>query len=146
MPENLIRCSVCRQRPQEKLSQVTWAWIDAERLRTSVRQRLCTGCFVGRVLQLEQPVEADADLTCVSCGMSVEDDLNILYCTAYVPGSGPLRYQFPFCSEHALIVHEMCKEGSVTLGEREVMVGGQAPQREAPSLAAWRALGIEPNG
>jgi predicted RNA-binding Zn-ribbon protein involved in translation (DUF1610 family) len=145
MPENLIRCAVCRQRVPEKLAQVTWAWIDAERLRTSVRQRLCTQCFAGRVLALDNPVEPDSELTCVSCGISVEDDLAVLYCTAYLPGVGPMRYQFPFCGEHILIAQQMCRENAQVLGERESMLGGQAPQRENPSLAAWRALGIEPN-
>jgi len=144
MPENLLRCSACRQRTQEKLAQVTWAWIDAERLRTSVRQRLCVQCFAVRVLAYDNDVDAESDLTCVACGISVEEDLRILYCTAYVPGSGPLRFQFPFCDEHLLAMQAMCRESAIVLGERESMLGGQAPQREAPSLAAWRALGIEP--
>jgi hypothetical protein len=145
VPNNLLRCAVCKQRPDEKLAQVTWAWTDAERLRTAVRQRLCVGCYAGRVLALDVPVEPDSDITCVSCGISVEDDLRIVFCTAYVPGAGKLHYQFPFCDEHALIAHQMCRENAIVLQEREVMLGGQAPQREHPSLAAWRALGIEPN-
>jgi hypothetical protein len=145
MPQNVIRCSVCRKRPDEKLAQVTWAWINGEGLRTAYRQRMCVTCFAIRVLSYERDVEPDADLSCVGCGISVEDDPRITWCTAYIPGSGPVRYAFPACDPHAIELHRMAQEGASLLQEREAMLRGQAPQREHPSLAAWRALGIEPN-
>lgn len=145
VPQNLIRCAVCGQRPAEKLAQVTWAWTDGARLRTAVRQRLCVGCYAGRVLAMEHELDPSDRLTCVFCGIDVEDDLRILYATAYVPGIGKQEYQFPLCEEHALIAHQMCSENAIVLQERESMLRGQAPQHEHPALAAWRTLGIEPN-
>lgn len=147
MPQNLIRCSVCRQRPEAKLAQVTWAWVNVEQLRTAYRQRLCVQCFAVRVLAYEKPLAPDEPLTCVACGIDVEDAPEIVYCTTFAPGLGKLQYAFPFCEPHAQTMREMCKEGAILLQEREPMLGGQdlAPQREHASLAAWRALGLEPN-
>lgn len=147
MPQNVIRCSVCGKRPAEKPAQATWSWIDAEHLRTAVRQRLCIQCFAVRVLAYEKPLDVDSPLTCVACGIDVDDEPQLVYCTAFVPGAGKLAYAFPLCEPHGIEMRRMCSENAVVLQEREVMVRGLAPSpsQEPPAIAAWRALGLEPN-
>src|SRR5258708_18705107 len=79
VPQQLVRCSQCRKRPEEKLSQVTWAWLRSDRVRVAYRQRLCLQCFCVAVLALDKPLDADGPASCPACGILTEDDMDPVY-------------------------------------------------------------------
>jgi hypothetical protein len=139
----LVPCSVCRERPADKLAQVTFAWSPQPRERVAYRQRLCLGCFAGRVLTLDKPIEPTGPLTCPACGIDSEKDMEPVYATAFVPGVGKMTYEWPLCPTHAAVVREAAKENAELLPERDPESRGLAP-RTAPQTSAWAALGIVP--
>jgi len=139
----LIPCSVCRTRDYDKLSQVTWAWNPVPRQRVAYRQRLCVGCFAGRVLVMDREIDPQARLVCPACGIDTEADMEPVYATAYVPGVGKMVYEWPLCPTHSDIVRAAAQEGAELLPEREPESRGQAPST-APPVSPWERLGIMP--
>jgi hypothetical protein len=139
----LIPCSGCRTRDYDKLSQVTWAWSRADRTRAAWRQRLCVNCFAARVLAIEEPIPADGPLTCPGCHIETEHDFDAVYATAYVPGAGKFRYEFPFCGACAVEVRNRAQQNAELLPERELESRGQAPGL-SNTPTAWDQLGIRP--
>lgn len=140
---HLIPCSHCRLRPEEKLSQVTWAWNPRPGERLAYRQRLCVSCFCTDVLALDKPFEPDGRVTCPACGIDTEDDMEPVYATAYVPGSGKITFEFPLCPAHAVDVRVRAQSNALLLPERDPESRGLAP-RLAPPVSAWDKLGITP--
>jgi hypothetical protein len=139
----LIPCSYCRKRPEEKLSQVTWAWNPRPTVRMAYRQRLCLQCFLTNVLPLDKPVEATGALTCPSCGIDTELDMEPVYCTAFLPGTGRLRLELPLCGPCAVEIRTRAQTNAELLPEREPESRGQAPSTPlVPSV--WGSLGISP--
>jgi hypothetical protein len=147
MPQQLIRCSQCHKRPEEKLSQVTWAWLRADHVRVAYRQRLCVTCFCVAVLALDKPLDAEGAATCPACGMETEDDMDPIYCTAFIPGQGKLRVDMPLCAPHAAEVRVRAQEGAERLEDREAWSRGQAPGTAPSPDEVWAALGrFDPAG
>jgi hypothetical protein len=139
----LIPCSVCRERPAEKLSQVTWAWNPRPKERLAYRQRLCVACFVANVAMLDKPIERTGSLTCPVCGIDVEHDMEPVYCTSYVPGTGKWTLELPLCPGCAVEVRVRAQTNAELLPEREPVSRGLAPG-STPGTGAWAALGIVP--
>jgi hypothetical protein len=144
LPGSLIPCSYCRERPQEKLSQVTWAWSPRPGERMAYRQRLCVTCFCTNVIALDREIEPTGPLTCPVCGESVERDMDPVYATAFVPGTGKITFQFPLCGTHAVDVRVRAQTNAEFLPERDPVSRGLAPGN-APPVSAWDALGIVPH-
>jgi hypothetical protein len=139
----LIPCSVCRQRPEDKLCQVTWAWNPQPRTRMAFRQRLCINCFCARLLVFDKPIEPTGALTCPSCGIDTEADMEPVYATAFVPKAGRMAYELPLCPSCAVEVRVRAQEHAELLPERDPESRGQAPSTPlVPS--AWERLGIRP--
>jgi hypothetical protein len=140
----LVRCSACLERPEAKLSQVTWAWLNADRQRRAYRQRLCVQCFCTNVLALDRERPSGQRLTCPGCGIDTEDDFDAVYVTAFIPGAGKVSYELPLCGVHAAEVRIRAQKNAELLEDRAFVSSGQATGT-APSLtAAWEALGIVP--
>jgi len=139
----LIPCSVCRQRPEEKLSQVTWAWNPRPRERVAYRQRLCITCFCSSVLPLDKDVEPEGALTCPGCGIDTEHDMDPVYCTSFIPGTGKLQLSLPLCANCAIEVRNRAQMGAELLPEQEAGSRGQAPGTP-PRPSVWEQLGIAP--
>jgi len=142
---NLQPCSVCRKRPVEKLSQVTWAWNPEPQTRVAYRQRLCLECFALRVVVLDHDVPQEGPLACAACGCSVEHDMSPVYMTAFVPGVGKYRLDVPLCDADALGVRANASENAERLPERDPQSRGleSAPGTASPK-SAWERLGITP--
>lgn len=145
---SLIPCSLCRERPPlgVKLSQVTWAWQKPNRERVAYRQRLCISCFAQKVLALGVEHDYTEGLTCPACGIDTEHDMDAVYATAYVPGSGKLSLEWPLCGACALRVRTIAVENAELLEDRAAVVGGQAPEQAPEKLSPWSMLGIVPRG
>ena len=140
---SLIHCSFCGKREAPKYAQCTWAWQNANRERVAWRQRLCPGCFAVNVLALEKDVAATDPLTCPACGIDTEHDYDAVYLTAYVPGAGKIRYEWPLCAPHAVEVRIRAQENAERLEDRQLGASPQAPsQDDAPDV--WASLGIRP--
>jgi hypothetical protein len=139
----LIPCSFCRERPDEKLSQVTWAWNPRPNERIAYRQRLCTRCFCTNVLGLDRPVEASGPLTCPACGIDTEHDMDAVYVTAYIPSVGKHRLELPLCGNCAVEVRVRAQTNAELLTERPPESRGLAPG-SAPRSDPWSQLGITP--
>jgi hypothetical protein len=141
----LIPCSACRERPSEKLCQVTWAWNPRPRERLAYRQRLCVGCFAQRVAPLDQPIPLTGALTCPSCGIDVEHDMEPVYVTSFIPGIGKHRMELPLCGPCAVEVRVRAQENAELLEERDPESRGlESAPSTAPQLTAWERLGIVP--
>jgi ribosomal protein S27AE len=140
----LIRCSGCLERPEAKLSQVTWAWLNADRQRRAYRQRLCVQCFCTDVLALHQERPSGERLTCPGCHIDTEDDFDAVYITAYIPGAGKVQYELPTCGACAARVRIRAQQNAELLEDRAFESRGQAPGTVPSLTAAWEALGIVP--
>jgi len=138
----LIACSVCEERPEGKLSQVTWAWNPAPKERVAYRQRLCLTCFVRYVVGLDKPIDATGPLLCPACGIKSDDDMFPVYMTAYIPGTGKMRLDLALCSACSYKVQANAQVGAKLLEER----GIEESRGLAPGLTdikdPWAALGI----
>jgi predicted RNA-binding Zn-ribbon protein involved in translation (DUF1610 family) len=91
---SLYPCSMCGKRTLEKLSSATWAWWRVDNVRVAYRQRLCVSCVVQHVAPLEINTR-EAALICPLCGTSSVDDMDPVYLTVYVPGTGKVRLELP---------------------------------------------------
>jgi len=139
----LIACSFCQERPSEKLSQVTWAWNPQPTTRLAYRQRLCLTCFCTNVLGMDKEIEPTGPLTCPSCGTSSEYDMEPVYATAYIPGTGKMTYEFALCGACAVEVRVRAQTHAELLPDRDPVSRGLAPGN-TPGLGAWAQLGIVP--
>ena len=144
MPSLLVRCDACRKRPQEKPAQVTAAWNDQDRHRHAYRQRLCVDCYAVRVLAYEKAIAADEPLTCPACGINTDRDYQAVWVTAFLPGVGKIRHEFPFCGEHFDVYRQWAMENAERLEDREPQSRGQAPGAPPP-VSPWAALGLAPD-
>ena len=138
---SLIPCSSCGQRVVEKLSQVTWAWQRADRVRVAYRQRLCLACYVANVLGLDVEWMPGQPVTCPACHINSEDDMDPVYATAYVPGSGKLQYELGLCGPCAVEIRNRAMAGAEFLPDRPG--GGVSGAPDTGSRTdAWSQLGI----
>lgn len=141
---SLIPCDACAKRVPEKLCQVTWAWYLANGERTAWRQRLCTACFAMTVLPLDKPTDYE-NLTCPACGESTEHDMDPIYVTCYLPGSGKLQLELPTCASCAVKIRARAQVGATHLEARERVEGPEAgPSTPTTRESYWSALGIGP--
>lgn len=139
----LIHCSYCGERPGTKLSQVTFAWQNANRERVAWRQRLCAGCYATNVLGLDRPVVPTDPLTCPACGINTEYDFDAVYATAFVPGFGKLTYEWPLCAPCAVEIRNRAQTNAERLVDRQLGASDAAPSSsDAPDV--WAQLGITP--
>lgn len=140
----LAHCSYCRKRSDSKLSQVTWAWVLADGVtRVAWRQRLCIACYATNVLGLDREVDPEARLTCPACGIDTEHDYDAVYATAYIPGIGKSRMEFPTCAPCAVEVRNRAMQDALRMEDREPISRGLAPGQE-PLRSPWEQLGITP--
>lgn len=141
---SLIPCDSCRQRVPEKLCQTTWAWYTADGHRTAWRQRLCTACFCTNLAPLDKPMDFD-HLTCPSCGISTDTDMDPCYATAYIPGQGRSQYEFATCPSCAVTIRTRAQQGAVKLEDRSSVEGPSAgPSTPTTRESYWSGIGIVP--
>jgi hypothetical protein len=141
---SLIPCDFCHRRVPEKLAQVTTAWYRADGQRVAWRQRLCTACFCANILPLDQEKNFDA-LTCPSCGISTDHDMDPVYATIYAPGQGKIQIEAPTCASCAVQVRERAQEGAVKLEDRASVEGpATSPSTHTTRESYWSQIGILP--
>jgi len=141
---SLIPCDACHKRVPEKLSQVTWAWYQANGERVAWRQRLCTACYCMTVLPMDIPLDLD-ELHCPVCHISTERDMDPIYATAYLPGQGRQQFEFPTCPACAVTVRVRAQEGAIKLEGRSGVEGpGASPSTPTTREAYWANIGIQP--
>ena len=141
-PVSLIPCSADGQRVVEKLCQVTWAWNLADRSRVAYRQRLCVTHFCSALLTLDKPWSVGDGVTCPACGIDTADDMDPVYATAFVPGTGKVQFEFALCPVHAAEVRVAAQVGAERLEDRQDSSRGQAPSTPPPAELPWAALGL----
>jgi len=140
----IVPCGSCGRLNVGKLSSATWAWWNAENTRVAWRQNLCVECYCTSVAGLDNAVREDP-LSCPVCHTAPQDQLDPCYLTIYVPGVGPMRYEFATCAPCAVEVRVRGQVGARKLLDRQASSGGLDPSPQTdPALAAWRALGLEP--
>jgi hypothetical protein len=141
---SLIPCDSCAKKVPEKLAQVTWAWYRADGQRVAFRQRLCTSCFCSNLLPLDKPVDFEA-LTCPSCGISTEHDMDPCYATTFLPGHGKHQYEIPTCPSCAVEVRSRAQQGAQKLEDRRPVEGPSAgPSTVTTRESYWTGIGILP--
>jgi len=142
---SLFPCSACDTRPPGKLASVTYAWNRADGERSAWRQRLCTTCFVDRVLKLPEQAY-DAPVTCPGCGIATADDMDPIFCTAFLPGQGRFDYEWPFCAPCAARWHAIAQDHAQQLEDRREQFGGlvPGPQTGVPSPSMWDIATLRP--
>ncbi len=139
---SLIPCSFDGQRVAEKLCQVTWAWNRADHSRVAYRQRLCITHFCTAVLAIDKPWSPGDGVHCPACGIDTAEDMDPVYATAYVPGTGKIQYEFALCPLHAAEVRVNAQLGAEKLEDRQEVFRGQAPNTPPPGVADWAKLGL----
>lgn len=142
---SLYPCSACAVRPvQQKLSNVTWAWNLADGTRVAWRQRLCQSCFILNV-QAIPLLTPGAPLACPMCGISTEEDMDPVYCTAFLPGAGKFSFEWPTCGACATKLRADAQVGAVRLESRTESLGASASGPQTYAAASdWAGLGIVP--
>ncbi len=143
---SLYPCSVCKKRTAEKLSSVTWAWNRIDGERVAWRQRLCVACFATRVLAMPM-LTPEQPLTCPGCGAGTADDMDPMFCTAFVPGGGRLDFEWPTCAGCAVAMRQNGEDGGERLENRQGPFGGPGPgprtdTGSVPGHQTWAGLGI----
>jgi len=143
---SLIPCDSCTQKVPEKLCQTTWAWYSADGHRVAWRQRLCTSCFCSTVLPLDKDLDFVNGLTCPSCGISVEHDMDPIYATFFLPGSGKSQLEIPTCAACAVNIRSRAQKGAQKLEDRRVEGQGdsQGPSTPTTRESYWSNIGIRP--
>ena len=141
---SLFPCSACEQRSPGKLSNVTWAWTLADGTRTAWRQRMCQPCFILNCGTMPMPLWNE-ELRCPSCGERTANDMDPMYCTAFVPGVGRFDFEWPTCGKCAVSMREKAQKNAQHLEDRRESLGAGAsgPQTYSGS-DVWKALGLEP--
>lgn len=141
---SLIPCDYCGLRVPEKLCQATWAWYRADGVRVAYRQRLCTGCFCANVLPLDVEANYEA-LTCPACGIDTSHDMDPMYATCFLPGSGKRSIEAPTCAACATELRVRAQKGATKLEDKE-QSRGQDPGPSTPTTreSYWANLGILP--
>jgi len=147
-PMSLIPCDSCTQKVPEKLCQTTWAWYNADGHRVAWRQRLCTACFCSTVLPLDKDLDFANGLTCPGCGISVEHDMDPIYATFFLPGSGKSQLEIPTCAACAVNIRSRAQKGALRLEDRKVEGQGvsQGPSTPTTRESYWSGIGIRPRG
>jgi len=141
---SLIPCDFCGSRVPEKLAQATWAWYRADGQRVAWRQRLCTACYCQNLLPLDKPTDFDA-ITCPACGVATDHDMDPVYATVYVPGSGKNSFEFPTCPACAVELRNRAQHGAVRLEDRQSVEGPSAgPSTTTTRESYWSKIGILP--
>jgi hypothetical protein len=140
---SLYPCSACGERTSVGVSlcQATWAWWRADNQRVAYRQRLCVACFAMTIAPLEV-ASREQTMTCPACGIDTSEDMDPVYCTAYVPSLGRVRLELPCCAPCAAELRLRAQKGAQKLEDRVDGFVGRGPRTEAPS--PWEELGIEP--
>jgi len=136
---SLIPCDYCGKRVPEKLAQTSWAWYRADGQRTAYRQRLCTTCFCTTVLPLDKPLDLD-ELHCPACGESTQHDMDPVYATVYIPGSGKQQFEFPTCPACAAELRTRAQKGAVKLEDRPVGGPGSGPPTHTTRESYWSSI------
>jgi hypothetical protein len=140
---SLRPCSACNQRKLgEKLASVYWSWNRADRSRAAWLQRLCIGCFILRVMPLQDEDHSEAIL-CPMCHTPSVDDMDPVFARVYVPGQHDSALELPTCPKCAVALRTEAMEGSEPLPDRQAQVGGQAPNLTGTSV--WDSLGLRPS-
>jgi hypothetical protein len=77
--------------------------------------------------------------------MGTSDDMDPVYLTVYVPGTGPVRLEMPFDPACAAEMRVFGMTGARKLDDQGASFGGQGPgpQTSTPD-STWAALGIQP--
>jgi hypothetical protein len=138
---SLFPCSSCGQRLPGKLSSATWAWFRSDGERVAYRQRLCLTCVATNVAPLEVETR-EWSLNCPACHIDASDDLDPVYLTLFVPGTGRIALELPMCPRCAVEVRNRAQQGGERLESREF--GGQDPGPQTNTESGWAALGIQP--
>jgi len=140
----LVRCNGCSERPSDKMTQVTWAWRRTDGVRIAFRGRLCAACFTTKVAPLAISYEGVETLTCPSCGIVTEDDMDAVFTTSYIPGYGEFKTESPFCGACAAQYRIWIQEHSWQLEDQRGATGGPSTHPSADEVL--RSMGIEPRG
>jgi len=141
---SLYPCSACGNRVPGKLSQIYWAWNQADGHRVAYKQRLCLNDFTATVYPVLVKGMADM-VSCPACGISTINDMDPVYATIYTPGQPQIDAEWAMCPACAVEVRNHAIEGSERLPDRQDGVGGSSPP-PVTAADAWRALGLAPNG
>ncbi len=141
---SLYPCSACDERVPGKLSQIYWAWNQADGRRVAYKQRLCLTCFSRNVYPAL--IEGFANLVaCPVCHQGTVDDMDPVYATIYTPGQPQIDAEWALCGACAVEVRNRAILGSDKLPDRQDGVGGSSPP-PVSAADAWAALGLAPNG
>jgi hypothetical protein len=96
-----------------------------------------------RVLPLDKEHDAIGAVYCPGCGIDTEHDMEPVYVTAYIPGTGKYALELPLCGACAVEVRVRAQENAELLPERDPESRGLAPST-TPSPSPWERLGILP--
>lgn len=138
----LVKCNGCDERPSDKLTQVTYAWRRADNVRVAYRARLCAACFMSKVSPLAIDYAGVETLTCPSCGIATEDDMDAVYTTSYIPGYGEFRTESPFCPPCAATYRVWVLDHSWQLEDQRGATGSPSTHPSADEVL--RSMGILP--
>jgi hypothetical protein len=124
------------------MTQVTWGWRRADGIRIAYRGRLCASCFASKIAPLAISYKGVDALTCPSCGIGTEDDMDAVYSTSYIPGYGEFRTESPFCGACAATYRVWVLDHSWQLEDQRGAAGG--PTTHPSGDEVLRSMGIVP--
>jgi hypothetical protein len=136
-------CSFCRQRSRDKLATAYWAWFNADGVRVAWKLRYCLDDArqqLSPVFQISSVLAETSEVfACASCGIGVEQDLDPVYLTLYLPKQERTDVEIPLCGACAARWRIPITEH----GEKQPDRANGATNNG--NADAWAALGIEPN-
>ena len=143
MQFNLNVCSFCRQRPPGKLATGYWSWFNADGSRVCWKLVYCPECarehLFGSSSVLQTAAQTQDLSACVSCHSEVQDAMDPVWLTLYLPGKERTDIGLPLDAACAARLRIPLTTHGQKLRDRQ-----PGSNRGAPAVDAWAAIGIEP--
>jgi hypothetical protein len=138
-----IPCSCHRTKHLGKLAVAYWAWFLADGSRSAWKVRYCldgAAEHLKAILAASQELQGSTEVfACISCGVSVDQDSDPIYCTLYLPRREPMEVALQLCGACAAKFRIPIVEMGARLPDRSAGVRGPSP-----SATAWDAMGLAP--
>jgi hypothetical protein len=132
-------CSYCHSKPRGGLCSVYWAWFDLEHERVAYKVKYCPTDAHRELGELfvawNTHIEADDGGNCLTCGLALDEDANIIYARMYLPGLPEREMAADLCSScHAQLSAQVIEHGEKLKNRTEF-----AP---AHASEAWEKIGF----
>jgi hypothetical protein len=139
----LKTCTSCKGTQTDTLTWSVWAWNRADGVRVAYKHKLCLACVTTRLAPLYVACESPV-MNCPQCGIDTSEDMDPVYCTFVLHGSGKKRLEAPMCASCAVELRVFAMTGAEFQEDRDPSSRGLDSAPRYGSEETWRDLGFLP--